>query len=247
MLHKMLAMCLICALARTAHGAHPLVTDDTFTQDRGNSQIEINADNVKLKDRSVNIGALTYSYGARPDLDVIANFPATFSSPSGINDASLGVKWRFFESGAASLALKPELLMPTGDQNSGMGNGRPSLIMTAIGSYDAAPWLLHGNLGVTLNRYALQAERDTNRGTVLRISAAAWYVLNERWKLIADTGAAQSFLKTEHAYPGFFMTGVIYSPAKHIDLDIGMRFGIGCRQCQTSIDRQLGVGLTTRF
>ena len=86
----------LCA-SQAAYGAHPLVTDDTGTQNTGNQQVEFNLDRVRQTSARSTVGALTYTYGSRPDTDLFINLPATFQAPAGINDASLGAKWRFFE------------------------------------------------------------------------------------------------------------------------------------------------------
>lgn len=244
---NLLALLLSGLLGQSAYAAHPLVTDDTNTQDQGNSQIEANTDRVRQTGGYSSVGTLTYSYGATGNLDVYVNTPMTFSSPSDINDAALGVKWRFIETDVASMALKSELLLPTGNENKDLGNGRTSMSMTLIGSYDAAPWTLHGNLAVTFNRYALQSQRDENRSLVWRMSAAAWYALNEKWRLVTDIGIARNIEKNSDAHPGYLVLGAIYSPRDNLDLDAGWRMGLGCGECAAQIKRQFGVGLTWRF
>jgi hypothetical protein len=66
-------------------------------------------------------------------------------------------------------------------------------------------------------------------------------------KLVADTGAEQDINKTSNKRAAYLVTGVIYSPHKNLDLDAGLKFGIGCRACENNVDRQLGIGLTRRF
>jgi hypothetical protein len=235
-------------LGQSAYAAHPLVTDDTSTQDQGNSQIEANTDRLRQPGGYTSIGTLTYSYGVLRNLDIFINAPMTFSSPSGVNDTGLGAKWRLVETDTASMALKAELLLPAGDEKKDLGNGLVSTAFTLIGSYEAAPWTLHGNVAAVFNRYALQSQRDEHHhSTLWRISAAAWYAVTERWRLVADIGIARKTEKNGDANPGYLLVGAIYSPLDNLDLDAGWRVGLGCGECAAQIKRQFGLGVTWRF
>jgi hypothetical protein len=244
---KLLAAAVLYSLVTGARAAHPLVTDDAGTQGKGNSQIEINTDWLKEGSAQSRSGALTYSYGLQENLDVFINLPASLSSPRGINDASLGGKWRFVEKGASSLAVKPELLLATGDVSKGLGNGRTGMALTMIGSYEVAPWAYHVNLGVTLNRYQLQSAREANRRAIWRISMAVVYSLSEQWKLVGDAGVEQDSDKSQNERPAFLLGGVIYSPNRDVDLDVGIKTTFRCSQCQGGQSHQFGGGLTWRF
>jgi hypothetical protein len=244
---KFAALVLLEAIAKFAYAAHPLVTDDTGTQGTLNRQIEASTDRAQRMDGKHRFGSLTYTYGLRENLDLFINVPLAFSSPAGLQDIAFGAKWRLAEANAFSLAVKPDLLLATGDQSKGLGNGRTSLALTLIGSYDAAPWIFHGNAGFTFNRYKLQADQSANRAIVWRTSTAVWYLLDRHWKLVADAGIVRDPVKTSATAPGYILTGAIYSPATNIDLDAGLKFGIGCRDCATQVGHQVGVGLTWRF
>ncbi len=238
---------LLCGLAPMAYATHPLVSDDPNTQGKAHHQIEANTDWTRQDETRTRVGAFTYSYGALDNLDVYVNIPLTFTPPSGINDVSIGAKWRFQENDTLSSALKPELLLPSGDETRGLGFGRASARLTAIVAYDAQPWRLLGNVGVSVNRYKRQADRDLNRSIVWQVSASAWYAFNEQWKLLSDIGVARALDKASQAYPGFVLAGLMYSPTPNLDFDAGMRLGLRCRACSALSDRQVGVGLAVRF
>lgn len=146
-----------------AYGTHPLNTDDPGTQDSGNHQIELNTDRLRQHGAHTNVGAVTYTYGATRALDVALNLPGTLSSPSGINDVTAALKWRFFENDTVSYALRADWILPSGTASKGLGNGKAGTALTGIGSTVIGAWQLLGNAGATLNRYALQADRDTKR------------------------------------------------------------------------------------
>ena len=233
-----LLMCL-----HSAFAAHPLATDDTGTQDAGNQQFEANTDWTRRNGVAGHVADFTYTYGLLSNVDVFSDLPVTATSPSGVNDASLGAKWRFYERGATSFAIKPVLLLPTGNQNVGLGTGRSSAAMTLIASIDRAPWAFHGNLGFAVNRYALAVDQQENRRLLWRASVAATYNLTQQWRFAADIGIARNQDVGSTINPAYFLTGVIYSPNQNVDLDAGIKFGLN----NAEVNRQCGVGLTLRF
>lgn len=225
-----------------AWSAHPLVTDDTGTQGRGFQQIEANAEWVRQDGVLVRVAAITYTFGAHDDLDVYINLPRTLTSPSGINDISIGAKWRFYQAGPLIVDLKPEVLLPTGDDNKALGHGRSNVLVTLIASYDAFPWTLHANAGVVQNRFRLADANDANRRTLWRASAAAWYAVNPGLKIVMDTGIERNAEKNSQRNPGFVLAGVIYSPRSTLDFDVGIKRSLN----EVTPQRQAGVGVTFR-
>lgn len=238
---------LFCGFAPLAYAAHPLVTDDPYTQGDGGQQVEANTDWATQDDTHKHIGSFTYTYGVADNLDVFINVPMTFTTPSGINDLSLGAKWRILDTNGFSAAIKPELLLPTGDETKMLGTGRENGKLTGIVAYDAQPWRVFGNLGISINRYKLQADQDANRSVTWSASASVWYSLNEQWKLLGDIGIARNIEKASNSYPGFLIAGAMYSPTPNLDLDVGVRFGQQCSTCSVQANRQVGVGLAARF
>jgi len=246
-MRTLLFAALLWMIAPLVFGAHPLVTDDPGTQGRGNQQIEANTDWARQRDASAHIGSFTYTYGALDTLDVFLSAPQAFNAPSGLEDMSLGAKWRFHESETLSLAIEPQLFLPTGDETKSLGNGKTSMALTGILAYDTAPWRLLGNLALLVNRYKLQADRDANHSVIWRTSMSIWRILNHEWKLVSDMGIQRSVEKAADSNPGFLLAGFIYSPTPHLDLDAGVKFGLQCGACTAVPKRQGGVGLTVRF
>lgn len=236
------ALCLS-ALMPQAHAGHPLVTDDTGTQGRGNHQIELNSDQARGDGNKTRVAALTYSYGLTPDLDIFVNLPAGLASPSGLGDVSLGMKWLIWEKQGTSLALAPELIGATGDEEKGLGNGKPGLALTVLASHLAGKWGVHGNLGTSLNRYALPEDAHVNRRAVWRTSVAASYLFHPQWMLLAETGIAQNQSRASRTDPAFLLWGLVYSPHPDLDIDLGWKAGLNRAEAR----RQIGAGLTWRF
>lgn len=133
--------------------AHPLITDDTGTQGKGNTQIELTVEHGYeqedgTRENTANTNAV-FSYGVRDNVDLILTLPhRRISSEAedgsrtvnrGQGDVGLDVKWRFYEKENLSLALKPGLTMPTGDETKNLGAGRTRQSLYLTTSYDADP------------------------------------------------------------------------------------------------------------
>lgn len=124
-----------------AHPAHPLITDDTFTQGKGNTQIEISYKYAQDDDNGVKTRTsqpqIQVSYGILDPLDVIVTVPYLFvkteqtgnaSSVDGIGDVTTAVKWRFFgDKEGFQFAIKPSMTFPTGNEEKGRESVNPPL------------------------------------------------------------------------------------------------------------------------
>ena len=236
---------LLCATMEQAFPAPPLVPVDAGVQGDGRHQIETNTDWSRQSGVAGHVGAFTYTYGVTDKLDLFANLPLTFQSPggTGVGDYSLGAKWRYYERDGLALAFKPEFFVPSGDAEKGLGNGKSSLGLTAIASYETGSWTLHGNAGLKYNRYQLDGDDASKRRLVWRTSDAAWYALNQQLRLEADNGVAQNTDRANRTWPAYGLVGVIWSPNETVDLDVGAKFGLN----KAEVTRQFGVGVTLHF
>lgn len=144
--------------------AHPYVTDDTGTQGTGKWQTELMAEhdrNARTADpgggavhqvRKVTLFNPVLTYGVLDTLDIAAGVShlrqrttedaVGTQSAEGTGDSTLELKWRFYEANGLSLALKPGLVLPTGDENRGLGTGRLSWGVNFILTREAKPWVL---------------------------------------------------------------------------------------------------------
>jgi hypothetical protein len=233
-----------------AYGARPLVTDDTGTQGSGNRQLQAGVARVSDRAGDVYKRETVYNaeiaYGLREDIDLAAALPwisrrtddATVSTVRGIGDAGADLKWRFFEYGDLSLALKPGLRGPTGDDGKALGTGRLGYRSFVITTFTTAPWAFHLQLGYVRNRNKLD-ERDS-------IHQASFAVVREfsgQLKLAIDAGKATNPDKSSRKEPRFLLVGAIYNVASGVDLDIGYKKGVS----DPETDRDLIAGFTMRF
>jgi hypothetical protein len=253
----MASVCLILFFwAVPAFGGHPLITDDTGTQGKGKTEIELSGqydhdDKKGVKSENWEARA-ALSYGLFASLDLVLEAPYNWTNTedtegtiryNGPADLSVSVKWCFFERESLSFALKPSLTLPTGDEDKGLGNGRPTYGITAIATYAKDPWAFHINVGVTHNEYKLQADEDANRKDIWSASFATELQVAKRLKLVANAGVERNPDVESDTHPAFALAGVVCSLTESIDIDAGVKWGINGPEP----DYSFLAGLTFRF
>ena len=237
--------------AACAYAAHPLVTEDTGTQGQGGWQLEVNAEVTRDKaDGTRTRGfqpAATLSYGVIETLDIQLGRPylrqtthdgATRTESNGGLDTALDFKWRFFEHEAFSLGLKPGLTFATGRDEAGRGTGRTTFGSLLIASFDQDAYALHAHLGVRRNNNNVGERR-----TLYQVAVAGMLKVHETTRAILDLSTTTNADPADSTAVRYATLGVIYSPSKNIDLDLGWRVGIG----GPAIDRSLLFGATFRW
>ncbi|MBC7802830.1 MAG: hypothetical protein H7Y16_03050 [Candidatus Parcubacteria bacterium] len=243
---------LLLALASApADAAHPLITEDTGTQGARKFQLEVNAE--LSRDRAAGVlvkgfqPAAAITYGLRENLDVQLGRPylRQITDPAGANtvvkgglDTSLDLKWRFFEHGALSFGLKPGITFATGDEGSGLGTGRSTLGSLLIASWDSERLGIHAHAGWRRNSNSVG-----QRENVTQLAAAAVFKATESSRLIADLSRTTNPDRASNASIRYLTLGLIYSPRKEFDLDVGWRRAAGA----PALDRALMFGSTLRW
>ena len=249
--------------------AHPFITDDTGTQGKGNWQLELQGDFLR-NERTADTGAgpveqsskldafiSVLSYGILENLDIQVGLVhlrqrttengIVTEDASGMFDSTLELKWRFYEAGGFSLALKPGLLLPTGDENKGLGTGRTSWGVNFIATHEAEPWTFLGNVAFARLRFKSPQDAAESRSDLWRISGGLAYALTGSLRLVGEAGVRTNESKDDAFLPGgtsqFAMLGVIYSPTKKIDLDAGFRKNLN----NAEFDKVFLVGATFRW
>jgi hypothetical protein len=238
---------LAAAQLQMAHAAHPLISEDPDTQGKGGQQIELALDRRHENADRENPASLAYSFGVSDTLDAILSIPVTIGSTHGLGDMGAALKWRFLETEGATLAIKPEVFLPTGNETRHQGNGRAGAMVTVVASHSVQSWRLLANLGIRYNRYKLAADEAAMRKILWRASASVSYALNDALRFVTDTGLERAMDRSDNKHPAFGLVGLIYSPYKHLDLDAGLRVNFRCTECHAWSNRQVGVGLTSRF
>ncbi|MDR2128296.1 MAG: transporter [Burkholderiaceae bacterium] len=232
-----------------AHAGHPLVSDDTGTQGTGNWQFEANTDYTSVKEEGIKSRSwavnAALAYGLIEPLDISINVPLQRdktdgeSAQKGIGDVSLVAKWRFYENDNGwSVALKPEVTLPTGKESKGLGAGRATAALSLLGQYEQAGWIWLVNAGLTYND-----NKVDERKSLWSASTALLYSPNEQWTFAVDTGLSRNPDKGSSKKPAYAVLGAIYHVNKDLDLDIGYQ-----RSLQSGpTEHTVGVGLTMRW
>ena len=246
------AFCLALFTPAAAGAALPLITDDAGTVGKGHFQLEVNAqydhDNSHGVTTTGGQVAPIFTYGLTDSIDLVLITPylwineksnLTKSSENGPADATVDVKFRFFEKDGLSFAIKPGLSLPTGDDDKGLGTGKWGYHVYLIGTKETGPWSFSANLGYIRN----ETNADTDERNIWHVSVATFYTLKDRWKIAADLVAERNTGKDADNDPVYALGGVIFSLTKDIDLDLGVKAGL----TSSATDWSLLTGATFRF
>lgn len=235
--------------------SHPLITDDAGTQGKGNHQIEVNGqydsdkeiDGVSVKTTSGQ-AVLALIFGMIDSIDLAVEFPYLWieekrdgvpvSNEQGPSDATLGIKWRFFEKEGLSFAVKPGVSFSTGDDDKGLGAGKAGYHVFLIGTREAAPWAFHANFGYIRNENRFDEEKN-----IWHASLATTCDVVKNLKISGNIGIERSPDKGADRDPAFLIAGFIYSVAENLDIDFGVKAGL----TQSETDYSMLAGLTYRF
>jgi len=224
-----------------AWAAHPLITDDAYTQGRGKFQVELdnqisdkketvqNDDGTSATVKSMAAESkLIVSYGMIDPVDLVVGIPYQWqrtktddvltSKADGLADISMEVKWRFFEKNGFSLAVKPGITLPAGDKDKGLGTGRVGYTFFFIASKEQGPLLFHLNLGYRRNENNVDQRED-----IWHTSLAGEWKLRKNLRFVANIGVERNPDRTSSIDPAFLLGGVIYSLTEDFDFDVGIK------------------------
>lgn len=252
-----LVVCLVGLAARTAFAAHPLITDDTGTQGRGRLQLEFLGAYATDKEggvRSRGYEAPTtpfLSYGLTDGVDVVLGLPYAAvrteeaggtTAARGVTDLSVELKVRFYEKDGLSLAVKPGLSLPTGDEEQGLGNGKTSYGAFLIATKKLESWAFHLNLGYARNEYKLQADKDANHSDIWHVSLATQREVAQDLNVVANIGKERNADRRSNRDPAFALAGLIYAVTENLDIDLGYKAGLNKPEADATV--LLGITLS---
>lgn len=246
MKHFFIAMSLLLGiLSMPAYAAHPLITDDTGTQGKGKFQIELNAEHSSDSGNTETALCATLSAGLLDNVDIVIGTPyillrekdetGHWNRENGISDLSLAVKWRFYENEGLSFAMKPGVTLATGNEDKGLGDGKPTYSLFLITTKELEPVTFHLNIGYILNRSEL---RD-----IFHYSLAAEYAATKSIRIVGNIGGETNPDKESNTHPLFALGGVIFKVTDSFDIDFGVKGGLN----KAEADYTLLAGITYRF
>jgi hypothetical protein len=241
----------------SAFAAHPLLTDDTFTQGKGKTQVEASYQYDHDHDAGVKTQTgrpqIQLTYGIIDSLDAIVTVPYLFlrhtqsgstTNDDGIGDVALALKWRFFgEKEGLQFAVKSSVSIPTGNEDKSLGHGRASYGINFISTFDREAWCISANAGIQHNEYGLQADRDSNRSDIWSAGLAGQLRVIEKLWLVGEAGVQRNPDVTSDTTHAYILGGFIYELTKSIDLDAGYKYGLN----KPGADYSILAGITIRF
>lgn len=236
-----------------AFAAHPLLTEDTGTQGTGHAQLELTHDLSHAKDDGSDVRIHRFnavlSVGLAENLDVIAGLPyerlserpgpPPGATKNGVSDMEIAAKWRFYDDGALSFALRPGLGLPTGNEDKGLGAGHATPSVFAVMSYAREPWTFHLHVGDTRNPHRAPDERSH----VSHASVAAEYQFGESVRLVGDASLESNAARDGPPGVGSMVFGLVYSVTPGVDVDFGYRKGL----TRAAPDQAWLTGIALRF
>jgi hypothetical protein len=245
-------------MASMTYAAYPLITDDTGTQGKGKYQFEFIGEYGHDKESGVTTDTFVMptvpvlSYGMAETVDLMLGISyqliqtkqgGTTTTEEGISDASIQLKWRFYEKDGLSFAAKPGITLPTGDENKGFGNGKVSYSMFFIITQELQPWAFHLNLGYFHNEFNLQANEDASRKDLWQVSIASEVKVIKDLKVVTNIGIERNSDRTSKTNPAFLLGGLIYSITENVDVSFGVKGGL----TKSEADNSYLSGITWRF
>jgi hypothetical protein len=234
-----------------ARAAHPLITEDTGTQGRGNFQAELTNEQFTIEEdagkQKLALTTLTLTYGVLDSVDMIVSVPylklgASESNGTpgtqGMGDLGLDVKWRFYEEGKLSVAIKTGLTFPTGDDLLNLGAGRHTWNAYIVSSYALEQWAFHLHLG-----HFHFSNEFNDRVNIWHASAAVERKLTDDLRIVFDTGVDTNTDREANKELVFLVAGLIYSPRPNLDIDVGYKI----ESTDTLRANALLTGITLRW
>jgi hypothetical protein len=138
-----------------AEAGPPFVTDDPEPPPTGGWEINVPFIVERTPGKTeMDAPLFDLNYGL-PDIQLKLEIPIKVvhedsnGTLAGAGDLLLGVKWRFLniEKSQLQLGIYPQLLIPTGDQARGLGEGRGAFVLPLVAQKSWDKWTLYGNVG----------------------------------------------------------------------------------------------------
>jgi hypothetical protein len=225
---------IVTVFSGSAFATIPLVTDDTATEGKGKFQLELFGEYATGKEEDVTNKnsdlTATLTYGLSDPVDISLSIPyqvlgtddsALETRGSGFSDPAIEVKWRFYEKEGLSLALKPGVTIPAGNDKKELGAGKVTYYLFFIASKEMNPWTFHINLA-----YIRNSNWEDERKDIWHASFASMVDMTKKLKLAADVGIESNPERSSANPRTYILCGIIYSPIENIDLGLGLKGGL---------------------
>ncbi len=144
----------------TALAGPPFRTDDPIPVDYRHGEIYVFSTGTHDAGGTSGVGpAVEFNYGILPDMQFHLIAPMAYDSPNGeashfgYGDTEVGLKYRLVEQTAVlpTIGIFPIAELPTGDQDTGLGNGRVKYFLPIWLQRDFGRWSTYGGGGYWIN------------------------------------------------------------------------------------------------
>jgi len=225
----------------------PLITDDAATVDVGKVEIELNGSSPYDKETTAGVttknstadAEMKITTGLCKQLGVSLVIPYTVSArvtendqltnkASGFGDITVELKYIFAELAGVSVAVKPSIILPTGNYSAGLSEGRWQFGTTLIATkrYEDGKYALHANAGYEHHDYRSDEARQSNRSDIWSGSIAGEAEIVKGLFLVADFGLATNTDKASNNPPVYALTGARYEVNDLLDVNAGIKLGL---------------------
>jgi hypothetical protein len=234
-------------IANSGLAGPPLATDDTGTVDIGRVEVELNG--AYTYDKETAFGVTTKCSRADAEMKITTglarNLGISLAIPYNINDRvkednqpseeangfgdmTVEVKYAFAEMSGTSFAIKPSVIMPTGEYNDGLSEGRWQFGATLIATseFEEGKYALHANLGYEHHNYRNDAARDSNRNNLWSGSIAGEAEVAKGLFAVAEAGLATTADKTTDELSACALVGARYEINDFMDINAGIKLGL---------------------
>ncbi|MGE0917268.1 transporter [Trichlorobacter lovleyi] len=241
-----LVLCLALVTAGLAFAGPPLATDDAGTVDVGKVEIELNSSygydkqtvNSSTTRTNTADGEIKITTGLYQDLGISLAIPYLFnkrsdvdgdiSTTDGFGDMTIEIKYRFTELAGINIAIKPQLVTPTGSYNKGLSEGHwhAGVMLIASKEFADGKYAMHANFGYEHHNYRTPAIRHTTHGDLWSGSIAGEAEVVKGLFSVIDFGLATNPDKSLTELPVYALTGLRYEINDQLDINTGVKFGL---------------------
>jgi hypothetical protein len=240
----MLAALSTLALPNVANAAHPLISEDTWTQGAGNVELEIGASKtIDARVRAYQVQP-QLSLGAAPAIDVIVR-PTWLNVRGGdaasgqsFGNTAVDFKWRFYADDPLSFGVRAGVDAPTGDGDLGFSTGKPSYHGTLILTANPRPFTINANVGYVHNLSVASLRSD-----LAHVSTSAAWNATAELVLLTDVAADSNPDGSRATWPAVILGGFIYNFSPNFSVD----FGYQARLNHAAPSQQWLAGVTYRW
>jgi len=255
---------LLSILATGTTYAGLLVTDSAVPVETGHAEVELNGSythdssedsGVTTKTDSTDAD-ITVTAGITKGLDIAVAVPYTFAGRAkidnvetakneGLNDSTVALKYQFFEASGVKLAIKPGLILPTGETRDVRSDGKfgYTAALLATKKFNEGRFALHANAGYERHNYKDHALEAATRHDIFSVSIAGEAEIVEGLQLAADTGLATNADRTSDIPPAYALVGLKYELSELLEGYAGVKFSL----TDTEADLTALLGAVLKF